>query len=143
MLYLFENAEALSCVVPQAAAAGAINGTAIDTQGFGDAMVVVQVGATTGTPTSFTVNAKIQESADGSTGWVDVTGDTIAAVIAANKTAEINVALRSRVAALRYFRVVLTPAFVAGTSPTIGVSALALLGAADKASKVVNSATGN
>lgn len=143
MIYTFESVKVDTSVRPAAAAAGAINGGAIDTKGFGDAVVAVSVGATTGTPTSFTVAAKVQESADGSTGWVDVADAAITAITAANKTAEMNVLINARAASLRYIRAVVTPAFVAGTSPTVGVSAVVLLGRPARGSKASNSGVGN
>lgn len=122
---IFENVKAYTGIAPISSTGGsAINGSAIDTAGYGDGVVVVQVGATTGTPTSFTVDAKVQESANGTTGWVDITGAAIAQVTAENKTGEIAVEFAKRGASLRYIRVVLTPALTGGTSPTVGVGAV-------------------
>lgn len=126
--------KAVSSIVPQAAVAGAVTGTAVDTIGFGDAMAVISIGATTGTPTSFTVNAKVQESADGSTGWTDKTGAAIVAGTVASKVAQIPISIAKSAASKRYVRLVITPAFVAGTSPAIGISGNIMLG---------NFATGN
>lgn len=137
----FENVKVLTSVTPRAAVAGAINGTAIDTEGYSDAVAIVTVGATTGTPDSFTVAAKVQESADGSTGWTDVTGAAIATVTAASKTGEIAVPIASRAAAARYIRVVVTPAFVNGSTPAVGVGAIVVLGNPEIVSGALNSTT--
>lgn len=45
------------------------NSAAIDSQGKGDALFIIHPGVTTGAPTSVT----IQDSADGSTDWTDIT----------------------------------------------------------------------
>jgi hypothetical protein len=118
---------------PAASSAGARNGSAVDRLGYESAQIVVQTGATTGTPTSFTVDAKIQDSADGSTGWADYTAPGATAVaalttlITADSTAKFNVDLSG---AKRYVRVVQTIAFVAGTSPTLLNNAAVVLGGA-------------
>lgn len=138
----FENVLVKTSVVPSSAVAGAINGAAVDTEGFGDAVAIVTVGATTGTPTSFTVDGKVQESADGSTGWTDVTGAVITAVTVASKTAEIAIDTDKKALSKRYIRLVVTPAFVGGTAPTIGVAGVVVLGKPDRG-PVSNSGVGN
>jgi len=143
MKYTFESVKIVPSVRPNTVAAGAVNGEAVDTRGFGDAVAIVGVGSTTGTPDSFTVNAKVQESADGSTGWTDISGAAIVAVTAADKNGEIAVSISKRVASLRYIRLVVTPAFVAGTSPKVGVTGTIVLGNPDIGSLAVNSATAN
>lgn len=140
---IFENVKVVSTILPITAAAGATNGVAVDTEGYGDGMIVVSVGAATGTPDSFTVAAKVQESADGSTNWTDISGSAIATVTAASKTGEIALALNSRAAAMRYVRVVATPAFVNGTSPKIAIGAVVLLGSPEIVSTALNSTTAN
>ena len=142
MRYTFESVKAVTTVAPITAAAGAITGATVDTRGFGDAMAIVTVGVTSGTPDSFTVAAKLQESADDSS-WADITGATITTVTAASKTAEINVELAKKAASKRYIRAVVTPAFVGGTSPKIGVGAIVVLGNPEKGSKAANSVLGN
>lgn len=58
-------------------ATASVNGSAIDlTEGEGPVHVVVSIGAASGT--SPTMDAKLQESVDGSTGWADVAGATLA-----------------------------------------------------------------
>lgn len=142
MRYTFESVKAVTTVAPISATAGAITGTTVDTRGFGDGMAVISVGATSGTPDSFTVAAKLQESADDST-WSDISGATITTVTAANKTAEIKIELGSKAASKRYVRAVVTPAFVNGTTPKVGVSAVIVLGQPERGSKAANSGVGN
>lgn len=60
------------------------NGTAINTLGYDS--VVIAVRTTTAAASTNTV--KLQESADGSTGWTDITGATFA--VAASKTDQMN-----------------------------------------------------
>lgn len=48
------------------------NGVAVDTRGFRNVAAVIDI--VTGAST--TAQVKIQESADGSTGWTDITGST-------------------------------------------------------------------
>jgi hypothetical protein len=124
-------------VRPQAATA-AVNGTGVDTMGFSSAMIVVENGAATGAPTTQTVDAKVQESADNST-FTDVTGATITQMTASSKSAQIRVEGLGT-SRLRYLRVVVTPAFTGGTTPAALISANILLGRAQN-EPVANSAT--
>lgn len=108
----------------------AINGAAIDRLGFQSAVLQVANGAAAGAPTSYTVDAKLQESADGSTGWTDISGAAITQITADNSDEYVDVNLAG---AKRYIRVVATTAFVGGTSPTVPVAATVVLdGAAEK-----------
>ena len=100
------------------------NGTSIDRLGFESCIVGVGVGATSGSPTSFTVDAKVQDSADGSTGWADITGAAMTQIVSTNSVGKIALDLRG---AKRYIRVVVTPGFTGGTSPDVLVSAVASL----------------
>lgn len=63
--------KAMKCIEPDAYAAGAVNGPAIDCRQFGQALFILEAG-TLGA--SATLDCKIQGSADGSTGWADITG---------------------------------------------------------------------
>lgn len=99
------------------------NGDAIDCQNYNGPVVysTFQVAEAGGSPTAFTVTCKIQESADGSTGWTDcATQDT--AVISADKGAAIVRAHRTK----RYVRNVMTPAFTGGSSPSIAASSVVM-----------------
>lgn len=121
--------------VPAAVAAGTRNSAAIDRLGYQSCKLATQTGATSGTPTSFTVNAKVQDSADGSTGWADyvpprgVAADAaITALAAASAVGTKDIDLSS---AKRYVRVVEVTAFVGGTAPTVGCVSELVLGGAD------------
>src|SRR5574343_419651 len=112
---------------------GATNGATIDKQAlsevFEEALFVSHVGATSGSPTSFSVVTKIQDSADGSN-WSDITDTQI--VEAATKTiSDINTVstLAVRLSALRrYVRMVETVTLTGGSSPTVFIYGMALLG---------------
>jgi hypothetical protein len=104
-----------------------VNGPSIDRLDYASAVLFVDVGATSGNPTSFTVDCKLQESDDGST-WADITGASIATITTANTQKELNVDLRGR---KRYIRAVLTASFSGGSSPTVLASAALVLGGAN------------
>jgi len=106
---IFDNVSALFSFRPAAVTTTA-NGTGVDTLGFNDGMVILEVGAVTGTTP--TLNVKMQESHDNST-FVDIAGSAFIEVIAANSSqvlrlAELNVVRR------RYVRAVAT---IGGTTP--------------------------
>lgn len=113
---------------PANAPAGTITGSAIDRQGFLSAIFHVACGAASGSPTARTVDAKLQDSADGSTGWADISGAAIAQITADNSEQEINVDLSG---VKRYIRAVVTVGFTGGTSPAIPVAATVVPGGAD------------
>lgn len=85
------------------------NSAAYDAADFRYAVVVLNAG-TVGA--SGTVNCKVQESADGSTGWADVSGAAFTQVTASNDDAAYvgSIRLDHR---LRYIRVVMTVAVAA------------------------------
>ncbi len=128
---LFDGVKAATSIRPQPLSAGIASGLTIDKLGSGNpatALLVLEVGATTGAPASFTVDAKIQDSLDG-VGFADVAGAAIPTVTAANIQALLRV---DNLATLRrYVRVVVTPAFVGGAAPTVQASAHLLLGRAN------------
>lgn len=139
----FENVKVVGSVLPVAQAAGAVNGAAVDMTEFGDGVVVISVGAATGTPTTQSVAAKLQESLDGSSGWADIPGAAITAITVNSRTAEIRVERKKRVASKPFVRAVITPAFTGGTSPAIPVAATFLLGNPMYTTAVTNSTVGN
>lgn len=120
MIKLFDNLKPLFTFRPAAVTATA-NGTGVDTQGYDDAVVLLEVGAVTGTTPSMTV--KIQESDDNST-FADVTGATFTAVTAANNSqilrlTELNVTRK------RYVRAVAT---ISGTTPNFTFGCEVIMG---------------
>lgn len=104
------------------------NGAAINRQGYQSALLAVDVGATEGTPDSFTVDVLLQESADGSTGWTEVDDSAITTITAIN-TSQVKAV---NLAGLKqYVRAVAAVEFVNGTSPKVLMAASLILGGAD------------
>jgi hypothetical protein len=121
MRKLYDNVRAVFGFRP-AAVTATTNGAAIDTLGFDDGMVVLEVGAVTGT--SPTLAVSFEESDDGVTGWTAIPGAAFTTVTAANQSqvrrlAELNVARR------RFIRPVAT---LGGTSPNFTFAVEFLLG---------------
>jgi hypothetical protein len=115
--------------VPLASSGGAArNGTGIDRQGHHSAVLVCTSGAATGTPTSFTFAAKIQDSDDNSV-FADFNDGggvvAIANIVAVNSIARKRFSLMR---ARRFIRVVETVTFVGGTTPTLAVQETVTLG---------------
>lgn len=93
----------------------AANGSSVDCDLLeGPVMLAVFTGAATGSPTSFSVAAKLQESDDGSTNWTDLATQETLSVTAGSSLGKLR-GIRTK----RYLRSVLTPAFVGGSSPTV------------------------
>ena len=113
---------------PAASAAATINGAAIDRQGYLSCVLHHAAGAAAGAPTARTVDTKLQDSADGTAGWLDLANAAAAQLIADNTEAEKNVELTG---ARRYIRAVTTVTFTGGTSPTIPVAATLTLAGRD------------
>ena len=121
--------KAIKGINPEDSAAQTINGPAVDRHTYNlprSAVVACQVGAETGSPTSKTVNYKLQDSPDNST-WADY-GSAGTTITADDTDGELDLDLNG---ADRYVRVVVTVAFVGGTSPTVPVGATLVLGGAD------------
>lgn len=116
-------------IPPTNAGAGAINGAAIDRQGFQSCTLQAACGAASGGPSAQTVDAKLQHSADGSTGWADIAGAAVTQMAADNGDEEVDVDLS---VARRYLRVVSTVALTGGTTPKLPVAATVVLGGADE-----------
>jgi len=112
---------------PTNSTGGTINGSAIDRTGFESCVLHAAAGAATGAPTAQSVTAKLQESADGSTGWADITGAAITAITADNGAAEVDVDLSG---VKQYIRVVVTVSLTGGTTPAIPVASAVALGGA-------------
>jgi hypothetical protein len=110
----------------------AVNATGINRIGHASLALIACTGAATGTPTSFSFEVKVQDSADDSS-YADYKpdGTNVAAttITAVNTLTELNVDLRG---ARKYVRVVVTPTFVGGTSPTVLFSSAVALGGSQK-----------
>lgn len=100
-------------------ATSTVTGTGIDTMGYNDAMITLEVGTVSGT--SPTLDGKIQESDVLGSGYVDLAGATFTQVTASNNTQKIRLTGKTK----RYIRFVGT---IAGTSPSFDLAANALLG---------------
>lgn len=130
MRSVYDSIKATHTVLP-IAATGSPTSVAVDTFGYNSAMFHATVGLAGpagGTPTSFSVAVKIQESATSSGTYTDISGATADAITGTNKSVQIRVEGLGSSARMRYLKVVMTPTFVGGTSPSIVMSAVALLG---------------
>lgn len=121
MRSVYDAIKAVFSFRPQAATATA-NGSNVDTKGYNSAAVVLEVGAVSGT--SPTLDVKIQESADGSAGWADVSGAVFTQVTAANSSQILRIEGLGT-SRKRYLRAVAT---IAGTSPSFTMGVEFLLG---------------
>lgn len=119
---VFDNVKALFSFRPNRVTATA-NGTGIDTQGFYDGAVVLEVGTVSGTTP--TLDVKLQESDDNST-FVDIAGATFTQVTASNSS-QIKRIRELNLARKRYVRALAT---IAGTTPSFDFSCEVLLGEA-------------
>lgn len=140
MKSIYSNVKSKSAVRPVALAAGSAAGVAIDTLGFKNAMFVVENGVATGTPTSYTVAAKVQECDTSGGSYTDVPGAAITTITADAKSAQIQVVGLDTTTRMRYLKLLITSAFVGGTSPAALVSGTCLLGEPENA-PVTNSGT--
>jgi len=117
---------------PQLAGAGALTGTAIQRVGSGytydSAVLVARCGIETGSPTALTLDFKLQDSADGATGWADVTGAAIAQQALQCPNSRVVTAGVNLAGAKAYVRGVATVAFTGGSSPTLPVAFEIILG---------------
>lgn len=111
------------------AASSVQTSAAIDTLGYNSAVVVVTNGAATGTPSSYTVDAKVQHATTSGGSYSDVTGASITQITTdgAQKTIRIE-GLGQNVN--RYIKVLITPALTGGTSPKALISGTVHLGRA-------------
>ncbi len=119
-------------IIPEDSVAATINGPAIDRFSGGGTSAVLHAacGAATGSPSTQTVDAKIQDSADGSTGWADLSPAIATTQLTADDT-ESESANVNLINHKRHIRVVVTVGFSGGSTPTIPVSATLCLGGRD------------
>lgn len=117
MLNQFEAAT-LYALHPTAARTATGQGSAVDIRDVeGDLAIVLDSGAGSG---DMTLDAKLQDSADGSTGWADVSGAAFTQVTTAASQQKIVVDTN---AVKRYVRAAYT---IAGTTPSFTFSVNAL-----------------
>lgn len=97
-----------------ASQASTVTGAAVDLMALdlqGNLEITQQVGAVTGS-----ITGKIQDSADGSTGWADLPGAAFTAVSSANNTQRIAINAQATRGYIRYVGTIATgPAVVAVT----------------------------
>lgn len=126
MREILDKASLVGALNVQNSGDATLNGISINraTYNYADvAKFLVRSGVASGSPTSYTITCKIQDSADGST-WADVT-DITSQVISADDT---EVTLDVDAGKYRKFlRVVATILFVGGTSPAVDVAGVAVL----------------
>ena len=99
-----------------AARTSTVTSSAVDVRAYKGGFVLQQlVGVVSGTTP--TLDGKIQTSADGSTGWVDISGATFTQVTATDSFAKIGFGVRETLGYIRYVGT------IAGTTPsfTMGV----------------------
>lgn len=120
-------------VKPQANTGSTVNGPAINRavlggKLFSSCVLHLALGTETlGGASAPLHDCKLQDSADGSTGWADLTGAAVAQQNTGDVDVKVNVDL---LGAKRFIRAVQTSAFTGG-SPTIDVAAVVVLGGAD------------
>lgn len=126
MRSLYDAVKNVAAVNPIAASAVQTS-AAIDTLGYNTGTVVVTNGAATGTPDSYTVDAKVQHCDTSGGSYADVTGATITQITADAKIATIRLeGLGATVK--RYIKVLVTPAMTGGTTPKALIGATVHLG---------------
>lgn len=121
--------------VPQDVAAGTRTSAAIDRLAIGNPQsckLMLGLGATSGTPTSFTADAKIQDCATTGGSYTDYVPPRGAAADAAvaQQTAASAVAVKDidLSGAKQFLKIVEVVAFVGGTSPKIGAVSSLIVG---------------
>jgi hypothetical protein len=120
MRKLFDNVKFVASLVPAVRTADA-NGTGVDTQGYEDAVLLVQAGDIDLASTDETYVFELEESDDNST-FTDVTGFDVT-ITADNEVDKVRIP-ELNVARKRYLRVVCN---VSGTTPSVPVAATFLL----------------
>jgi hypothetical protein len=113
-----------------AAASFSLLGAAIDKKDAHSALFVVRTGAKVGSPSAQTVDAKLQESDDGSS-WTDCAATPNNPVAAITQITDIDQVRHLEIDLTPYkakVRLVFTVAFTGGTTPSIGLMGEAVLG---------------
>lgn len=119
---LYANLKFLASLIPATRTASA-NGSAVDTLGYNDAVVMINAGDIDTASGDETYAFKVQESDDGSTGWADITGAT--ASVTADNDVKLIAVKNLNTGRKRYLRVVAT---LGGTTPSWPGSAMVVLG---------------
>lgn len=127
-------------------ASAAVNGSAVDTLGADNAAIYAHANLASGTPDAATLAVKLQESADGSTGWTDALDNegTVIGFTLNSQAADAENEARIEGLGLnrqRYLRAVVTPTFSGGTTPAIIASVHIVQGG--KSPRPVNTTVSN
>ena len=141
MISLYDNIYCANTIEAQAdsTSAVAVNGIAVDTQGFNTAVLRFRTSQSSSTPTTASIAVKLQESDDGSTNWADALDNT-STVIGGTADAKNHAAseVLARIEGLgglnrkRYLRIVATPTLAGGSTPTVIFFGEIILGVAFK-----------
>lgn len=116
-------------VPPQNASATAtVNGTGFDRRRFKSLVFIAAIGAVTGTPTAIAVTGTLSAAATVSGTYAAVTGGATASIVAINNSASIDVDLGAVDA---FVRGTISVVLSAGTTPTVDIFGLIILGGAD------------
>ena len=125
-MYTEQLSQALSIagteIDPVSQGAGTVTSGAVDMSKFHRTIFALMVGNIGG---AGTVDAKLQQSANGSSGWTDVTGSNITTVTASNKIVTLEIRYDQLTAGQRYVRLSVT----VGTNAVL-IAALAVGGEA-------------
>lgn len=134
MRSVLDNLLAVNSIDPKEDTGGsALTGNAVDTLGYGSAVLHVRTGAASGTPTSASTVIKLQECATSGGSYTDAldrTGTVIGKTID-SKAAAADTQLRIEGLGqnrLRFFKIVVTTTFVGGTTPKVATCGTILLG---------------
>lgn len=122
MRSVYDAVKSLFLVRPVTATA-TVTGTGIDTMGYNDAMITLEVGVVSGTTP--TLDGKIQESDTVGGTYADITGAVFTQVTASNSTQKIRLGGLGVGGRKRFIRFVGT---IAGTTPSFALAANALFG---------------
>ncbi len=132
---LGEQNKYVAALDPIASVGAVHNGAVLDRELFNTLVFLVQGGATTGTPTTVTVDAKVQHGdlANGSDQADAPAGAFGGVAIVQQVAGAFAVKLETDYRKLKQFtRIVVTTAFTGGSSPTIPVSVSATVGAGER-----------
>lgn len=130
MRSIFDAVKNIQTIDPIAAST-AQTSAAIDTKGFNSGAVVVVNGVATGSPSSYTVDAKVQHCDTSSGSYTDVAGVAITQIIADTKIATIRLS-GFGTSLKRYIKIIVTPALTGGSSPKALIGATVQLGRAER-----------
>lgn len=137
-LKIFSNdVSAHAQVVPAALAAGTTSGTGFDLQaankGFTGGKAVISLGAVTGSPSAYTVQLKVEDSANNSSWATAEDGEGNPFAIADLEDSKIYTIDNIDIGRLRrYVRLSVIVTFTGGTTPKIQACAVLLLGNAQQ-----------